>query len=131
MLLIGLGVLLILGLVWWCSSKKASFEGEKKPEEKNERKPLLVLFWATWCGHCEHFMPTWNKAKEVLRTVEMKDIESKNPELKTLGANVSSFPTIRLFPEGIEKASVYVDYHGDRSVEDLDKFVKEVTTTKM
>jgi thiol-disulfide isomerase/thioredoxin len=81
------------------------------------------------CGWCDRFMPTWNKLKEN-KVCKLYDCESSNQnnsiEAKQieqqLNTEISSYPSIFLEVNG-----KYKDYKGDRSYEDIVKFIKENT----
>jgi thiol-disulfide isomerase/thioredoxin len=79
------------------------------------------------CGHCDRFMPTWNKLKEN-KVCTLYECESSNQnnsreakEIETqLNTQISSYPSIYLEVNG-----KYKEYEGDRSYEDVVKFIKE------
>ncbi|XP_022911186.2 protein disulfide-isomerase A5 [Onthophagus taurus] len=86
--------------------------------------PVLVMFYAPWCGHCNKMKSDYNKAAEDMKkegfqgSFAMFDC-TENPEI-TEEFQISGFPTIKLFVGG-----KYVkDYRGTRTMEDLKTFMK-------
>jgi thioredoxin 2 len=68
--------------------------------------PLLVDFWAPWCGPCRMMAPQFAQAAQILEpTVRLGKI---NTEQETVLANrfaIRSIPTLKLFLNGKEIAS--------------------------
>ena len=92
-----------------------------KISEGNTGQNELVFFHMNGCGHCDRFMPTWDKfVKEMGTTIKTKKIEISEDEKLVASADISGFPTIALM-NGSKKIK---EYDGDRTVKGLKKFVK-------
>ena len=74
---------------------------------KNDQLPVVVDFWASWCGPCQMMAPEFAKVSE---TMNEKAIFGKvNTETEQQIAaqyGIRSIPTIILFKNGAEKARV-------------------------
>jgi thioredoxin 1 len=67
----------------------------------NESKPVLVDFYATWCGPCQMLAPVLKQVKDNLgeRITILKIDTDKNHEL-AYKYNVRGVPTMILFKNG-------------------------------
>jgi len=65
-------------------------------------KPVLVDFFATWCGPCQMLSPTLKQVKDQLgdRVSIIKIDVDKNPEIAE-SYRVRGVPTMMLFQEGV------------------------------
>lgn len=75
---------------------KVNFEEEVLQSDK----PVLVDFWASWCGPCQMLTPVIDElASEVTDAKICKVNVDENPEL-AVKYNVMTIPTLAVFKEG-------------------------------
>ena len=78
----------------------------------------LVLFYATWCGHCQAMKPEWNKlinnndTSVKLAQVESEYIDKNRDE-------VHGYPTLKLFTNG-----KVTEYNSGRDLDSFKTFLK-------
>ncbi|KAI7900930.1 thioredoxin-like protein [Cokeromyces recurvatus] len=93
---------------------------------------VFLEVYAPWCGHCKRLAPIWEELGELasghesLMIAKMDGTENDIPEEG--GFEVTGFPTLKLFKA---ETNEMVDYNGDRSLEDLVKFLNEQTGLKI
>ena len=76
---------------------KDNFESEVL----DSKLPVLVDFWATWCGPCMMLAPTIEEiAKECEGTVKVGKVNvDEEPELASM-FGIMSIPTVMVFKQG-------------------------------
>ena len=62
---------------------------------------VLVDFWASWCGPCHQFAPTYEKAAEANTDVVFGKVDTEAEQSLSQAANITSIPTLMAFREGI------------------------------
>ena len=96
---------------------KDNFESEVLKSDK----PVLIDFWAAWCGPCRMMSPVVDKFAEENDDVKVGKINvDEEPEL-AMQFRVMSIPTIKLFSGGEDKKTSI----GVISDDELKAFVKD------
>jgi protein disulfide-isomerase A1 len=90
----------------------------------DEKKDVLIEFYAPWCGHCKTLAPKWNKLGEALKGVDSIVIAKTDATANDYpaGFSVSGFPTIKFVTSGDNKIQ---EYNGERDVEAFISFLKK------
>lgn len=89
--------------------------------------PKVELFYAEWCGHCQHFKPEWEKLKKMSKQngIQCIEYESEKDAQKMEEENIEGFPTIRISMGGEKQ-----EYNGERTAAAILMAIKEGSTSQ-
>jgi thioredoxin reductase (NADPH) len=69
-------------------------------ETINDNEIVLVDFWASWCGPCRQFAPTFEVSSEKHPNIVHAKVDTEAEQQLALAANVRSIPTLMAFKKG-------------------------------
>ena len=121
-------------------------EIEETPEDENKvyllnkiikNNHTVILYHASWCGHCKNLMPTWNAAtKTPMKLKDLNETHSNDNFIikvensyKDILSGIelgNSFPTIYLYKKGVKIG----EFNKDRTVANLKAFFKNLIHKK-
>ncbi|EPY36655.1 protein disulfide-isomerase A6 [Angomonas deanei] len=85
-------------------------------------KPVVILFYAPWCGHCKNFHPEYEKfARLVKGSIRVGAVNADTHSSLGQQFSVRGFPTIKYWSSG--KNNAPVDYNNQRSAGALQQSV--------
>ena len=89
--------------------------------------PTMVLYYAPWCGHCEHLKPFWIAFEEKVRGKDANMLVARvqNEYMGEVEGDkdIMGFPTIFFLIDGKKQK----EYEGPRTTEGLVAFFEEVS----
>lgn len=88
-------------------------------EVMSSKKPILVDFWASWCGPCQMIAPIVEEiSNELSDRIEVGKLNvDEQPEI-AIKYDVMSIPTLILFKDG-KVVNTIIGYHSKEEILDF------------
>lgn len=97
-------------------------------EQTIENNDIVILdFWASWCGPCRNFAPTFEEASQKHSDIIFGKVNTEEQEALAGSFGIRSIPTIAVFRE---KIAVYFEA-GALRAEDLNNLIEQVRALDM
>jgi len=88
--------------------------------------PTAALFMTNRCNYCTKMMPSWKKLPNIFHGMKFETIDcDKNTDISGFHG-ISSYPTVRFFPNGLYNKEGAVNYYGPYNLPSFEEWLQKV-----
>ena len=90
-------------------------------------KPVIIDFWAPWCGPCQQFGPTFEAAAAKHEDMSFAKVNTEDEQDLAAAMRIRSIPTIMVFREQV----LLFQHSGALSESQLEELITQVKSVDM
>ena len=90
-------------------------------------KPLIIDFWAPWCGPCQQFGPTYEAVSAKHEDMTFAKVNTEEEQDLAAAMRIRSIPTIMVFREKV----LLFQHSGALSESQLEELITQVKAVNM